>query len=60
MITTLQCSIIMYICKLNNKPRIVVRYFELLNTCSIWLHSLSGGYYIEAYFATHANSAQAE
>ena len=42
MITTVQCSICT---QLNNKHRVVVKYFRLHHTCSIiilWLHSLSG------------------
>ena len=41
MITTVQCSICS---QLTNKPRVVVTDFRLHHTCSIWLHSLSGGY----------------
>ena len=40
-ITTVQCSICS---QLNNKPRVVVTDFRQQHTCSIRLHSLSGGY----------------
>ena len=51
-ISTVQCSICS---QLNNKPRVVVTATPYLQ----YMASLTKWWLLEAYFATHAHSAQA-